>query len=164
MPQPLNQVPTTPPPSEEYLVFLIIQNSGANNVSIPANKERLEFRLASYYKEKQQNQSTTVTATVRVMVVEVSQWQTGESPVVYIRWNTWVSSVRNADWKECVWSLECFFFNATHYSGRTRYGLIGESIIYFAVFQVRSYFVKLLLQKLLFSTFFLFMATKRATV
>ena len=47
-----------------------------------------------------------------------------------------------------------FFFNATHYSGRTRNGLIGESIIYFAVFQVRSYFVKLLLQKLLFSTFF----------
>ena len=85
MPEPLNQVPTTPPPSEEYLVFLIIQNSGANNVSIPANKERLEFRLASYYKEKQQNQSTTVTATVRVMVVEVSQWQTVEKSNVYIR-------------------------------------------------------------------------------
>ncbi|XP_067042708.1 serine-rich adhesin for platelets-like isoform X2 [Acropora muricata] len=70
MPQPLNQVPTTPPPSEEYLVFLIIQNSGANNVSIPANKERLEFRLASYYKEKQQNQSITVTATIFNIVHE----------------------------------------------------------------------------------------------
>ena len=65
MPQPLNQVPTTPPPSEEYVVFLIIQNSGRNNVSIPANKKRLEYSLASYYKEKQQNQSASVTATVR---------------------------------------------------------------------------------------------------
>lgn len=70
MPLPLNQVPTTPPPSEEYLAFLIIQNSGANNVSIPANKERLELRLASYYKENQQNQSTTVTATIFNIVHE----------------------------------------------------------------------------------------------
>lgn len=163
MPQPLNQVPTTPPPSEEYLVFLIIQNSGANNVSIPANKERLEFRLASYYKEKQQNQSTTVTATVRVMVVEVSRWQTVESPVVYIRWNTWISCIRNADWKECVWSLECFFLNATHYSGRTRYGLIGESIIIFCGLSSSFLFCKTSSSKAPLFHIFLFIATKRAT-
>lgn len=163
MPQPLNQVPTTPPPSEEYLVFLIIQNSGANNVSIPANKERLEFRLASYYKEKQQNQSTTVTATVRVMVVEVSRWQTVESPVVYIRWNTWISYIRNADWKECVWSLECFFFKRYPLFRPHTLRLNWRVYHIFCGLSSSFLFCKTSSSKAPLFHIFLFMATKRAT-
>ena len=67
MPQPLIQ-PSAP--SRDYLVSVIIQNSAGGNISLPANKQRLEANLASYYKDKRQlPESTSVTATVSVVIV-----------------------------------------------------------------------------------------------
>ena len=68
MPQPL-VTPTTSPVPTSYLVSLIIQNYPASNISIPANKKKLESNLASYYKDKKQlPESANVTATVSVVL------------------------------------------------------------------------------------------------
>ncbi|XP_068675121.1 streptococcal hemagglutinin-like isoform X2 [Montipora foliosa] len=68
MPQPLIQ-PSAP--SRDYLVSVIIQNSAGGNISLPANKQRLEANLASYYKDKRElPESTSVTATIYTIVHE----------------------------------------------------------------------------------------------
>lgn len=71
MPQPLIQ-PSAP--SRDYLVSVIIQNSAGGNISLPANKQRLEANLASYYKDKRQlPESTSVTATIYTIVHEPNE-------------------------------------------------------------------------------------------
>jgi len=69
MPRPLVN-PTTQPVPQDYLVSLIIQDSARGNISIPANKAKLESSLASYYKNKKNlPSSTTVTAMVSVVLL-----------------------------------------------------------------------------------------------
>ena len=69
MPRPLVK-PTPTPGTPRNLVSLIIQDSAANNISIPANKAKLENNLGSYYKDKKQLPvSTVVVATVSTCVV-----------------------------------------------------------------------------------------------
>ncbi|XP_068761085.1 streptococcal hemagglutinin-like isoform X3 [Montipora capricornis] len=71
MPQPLIQ-PSAP--SRNYLVSVIIQNSAGDNISLPANKQRLEADLASYYKDKREvPESTSVTATIYTIVHEPNE-------------------------------------------------------------------------------------------
>ena len=55
-------VPPTPSLPSNILVSLIIEASASENISIAANKKKLEDNLASYYEEKKQ--LTPVTATV----------------------------------------------------------------------------------------------------
>lgn len=69
MPRPLVN-PTTQPVPQDYLVSLIIRDSAGGNISIPANKAKLESSLASYYKDKKNlPSSTTVTAMVSVVLL-----------------------------------------------------------------------------------------------